>query len=275
MTVATTIAAELVHFRPDNPRAADLFRALAASATAAGIRLRESDRYVGGADWLLLWGPGAPARAEILRRHVATGGHVLAFDLAYWQRQQKVRVSFDAAHPQRFVMKKTLPPDRFLNDGVTLTNDWDPNGPIVIAGLGPKALVQYGKSQIAEWEGDMMRACLARWARPVIYRPKKDENEVPVWATHVARGGLIEDVLRGASLVITWHSNVAVDAIRMGIPVVCRDGAAAAVCPSELPQEPNPLTPAVRDQFLANLAWFQWRPDEAKALWRFAQEMLS
>ena len=43
---------------------------------------------------------------------------------------------------------------------------------------------------------------------------------------------LIDQALTGCSLVVTWHSNVAVDAIRMGIPVVCRDGAAAAVCPS-------------------------------------------
>lgn len=275
MTVATKIAVELVHFRPDNPRAADMFRALIASAPSAGLDLWESNAYVGGADWLLLWGPGAPARAEVLRRHVSRGGHVLAFDLAYWQRNQKIRVSFDHAHPQAFVMRKPLPETRLINDGIALTNDWNPNGPIVIAGLGPKALVQYGKAQVAEWEADMMRACRARWTRPVIYRPKKDENDVPTWATRVSRGGSIEDVLRGASLVITWHSNVAIDAIRMGIPVVCRDGAAAAVCSAELTEAPTPLLAETRDRFLANLAWFQWRPDEAKALWRFAQEMLS
>jgi hypothetical protein len=61
----------------------------------------------------------------------------------------------------------------------------------------------------------------------------------------------------------------------MGIPVVCRDGAAAAVCPNLLTDHPEPLSPDVRQRFLANLAWFQWRDDEAESLWRFLQELLA
>jgi hypothetical protein len=82
-------------------------------------------------------------------------------------------------------------------------------------------------------------------------------------------------VLAGSSLLVTWHSNVAVDAIRMGIPVVCREGAAAAVCPSELPETIAPMADDVRDRFLANLAWFQWRPDEAPEFWRWVPEVLA
>jgi hypothetical protein len=69
----------------------------------------------------------------------------------------------------------------------------------------------------------------------------------------------IEHVLAGASLVVTWHSNVAVDAIRLGIPVICREGAAAAVCPSELgaddprPLDPESNCPAARDYSRAYL----------------------
>lgn len=269
------IAAEIVRFQPENPRGTDMFRMLAAAAPNAGIDLQITPQYRGGTDWLLLWGPGAPARADVLQRHVAGGGHVLAFDLAYWQRNQKIRVSFDHAHPQAYVMRKALPVDRFINDGIALTNEWNPDGPVVIAGLGGKARVQYGAVSIDEWEADMMRACAARWSRPITYRPKKADSPVPTWASRVSREPAIEDALRGASLVITWHSNVAVDAIRMGIPVVCRDGAAAAVCPSSLPEKPAPLAADQRARFLSNLAWFQWRPDEASALWRFAAEMLS
>lgn len=275
MTVATKIAAEIVRFQPENPRWTELFRMLAASAPDVGISLQVTPEYLGGSEWLLLWGPGNPARAEALKRHVMAGGRVLAFDLAYWQRNQKVRVSFDAPHPQRFVMRKTLPSDRFVNDGVVLTNDWDPDGPIVIAGLGEKARVQYGAGTVDEWEADMMRACSARWQRRIVYRPKKADSPVPRWASHVSREPVVDDALRGASLVITWHSNVAVDAIRIGIPVVCRDGAAAAVCPGAIGSDHRPMPEEWRRKFLGNLAWFQWRPDEAPALWRFATEMLS
>lgn len=277
MTTAIKTAVELVHFQPENPRGTEMFRALSSAASAQGVELIESTAYRGIAPWLMVWGPGNPTRRDTIAAHVATGGHAICFDLAYWQRDRKIRVSFDAPHPQAYVMRSALSADRLVADGIVLTNEWNPAGPVVIAGLGPKALVQYGKGAVSEWEGDMMRACAARWPMPIIYRPKKDENDAPAWATQVSRGGAIETVLRGASLVITWHSNVAVDAIRMGIPVVCRDGAAAAVCPSTLPDEivPRPLATVVRDQFLANLAWFQWRPSEARGLWRFATEMLS
>lgn len=273
--IATKIAVELVRFQPENPRGSAMFRALSAAATAAGVEIVETPAYTGCANWLMVWGPGHPARLEAMKAHVSKGGHYIGWDLAYWDRSRKLRVTFDAPHPQALAMRLALSADRFVGDGIVLTNEWNPDGPIVIAGLGPKALVQYGERAIVEWEADMMRACLARWSKPVIYRPKKDENVAPAWATRVSRGGSIEDALRGASLVITWHSNVAVDAIRMGIPVVCRDGAAAAVCRSTVDDRPLPLAIDVRDRFLANLAWFQWSPKEAAAFWRFAQEMLS
>jgi hypothetical protein len=122
----------------------------------------------------------------------------------------------------------------------------------------------------------MIRACEERWpARRVLYRRKQFDAPIPP-GVPLAGMGPIDDLLLGASLVITWHSNVAVDAIRMGIPAVCRDGAAAAVCPSQLPVEPVPLPIEVRDRFLSNLAWFQWNPaTESKAMWTWLQELLS
>ena len=275
MTVATKTTVELVHFQPENPRGTQMFRALLGTAAGAGVDVIETTTPSGVAPWLMVWGPGAPARRDAIRAHVAQGGRAIAFDLAYWQRESKVRVSFDAPHPGAFVMRRILPVDRFVNDGVVLTTEWSPDGPIVIAGLGDKARVQYGAAAVDEWEADMMRKCAARWARPIVYRPKKAESPVPMWATRIARAGSIESCLSGASLVITWHSNVAVDAIRMGIPVVCRDGAAAAVCRSTVDDRPLPLATDVRDRFLANLAWFQWAPAEAKTLWRFITETLS
>jgi hypothetical protein len=274
VSVATKTV-ELVHFQPENSRGTDMFRALIASAPQAGIDVIETTQYQGTSPWLLVWGPGAPARRDTIRAHVANGGRAIALDLAYWQRSEKVRVSFDAPHPQVFVMKKALPAERFIDDGITLTNEWNPDGAIVIAGLGDKARVQYGAGTVDEWERDMMRVCAARWPKRIIYRPKKVGSPIPAWATHVSREGRIEDALRGAALVITWHSNVAVDAIRMGIPAVCRDGAAAAVCRSTVDGQPLPLASDVRDRFLANLAWFQWKPSEAAACWRFIQESLS
>jgi hypothetical protein len=273
MRGATRPAVEILQFSPESIRANELFDALARGARARGLAVQRTRTYQGRTPWLVFWGPGAPARAETMRRHVASGGHAVALDLAYWDRAVKARVSFNAAHPQAWVMRRDLPAARFLADKVPIANLWNPTGPVVIAGLGDKARVQYGAATVDRWEEFMARSCALRWpGRPVVYRRKKHGSPVPPWASPTSLQP-IEDVLKGASLVITWHSNVAVDAIRLGIPAICRDGAAAAVCPSELgPDDPQPLPTDVRDRFLANLAWFQWAPTEASAFWGWAQE---
>lgn len=275
MITAVALSVELVQFPAESFRARSMTAALARAAHVSGAAVTTTEEYQGGADLLLLWGPGAPSRFEPMRRQLATGGHVLALDLAYWTRDTKVRVSIDAAHPDRWVMHKNWPRDRLVADRVIVSNEWDPSGPVIVAGLGRKARVQYGADTVQAWEVAMMLAAAARWSRPVLYRRKQADGPLPPGAT-LAADGPIERVLRGASILITWHSNVAVDAIRMGIPVICQHGAAAAVCPSTFSVEaPAPLLPAIRDRFLANLAWFQWAPSEAAGCWAFVRELLS
>lgn len=277
MSTAVATAVEILQFPEESVRATRLLAALASSARAVGIDATVTTQYRGGTPWLVFWGPGAPARAAVMDRHLLAGGHALVFDLAYWQRETKVRVSIDAAHPWAWVMRETLPASRFLADRVHVDTAWHPHGPIVVAGIGEKARVQYGAEVIDAWERSMITACRERWpGRVVSYRKKKMNSPEPAGVNPMPYSIPIDQALRGASLVVTWHSNVAVDAIRMGIPVVCRDGAAAAVCPSTLSAtDPAPLPIEVRDRFLANLAWFQWAPTEGAAFWRWAQERLA
>lgn len=269
---------ELVAFQPMTDRTMALFRALVSSAAASNVRVWKAPTYQGRCPWLVIWGPGHPERAAAMAQHVAGGGHAVAWDLAYWHRDRKMRVSIDAAHPQAWVMRREWPIARFAADRVLVEDRWSPQGPVVIAGLGDKARIQYGETAVDAWEAAMAQACHSRWpGRPIIYRKKKPMSPTPSWASMVSTPGRpIEDALRGTSLVVTWHSNVAVDAIRLGIPAICRDGAAAAVCPSTLEHDdPQPLVPSVRDRFLANLAWFQWAPQEMPACWTFLREVLA
>lgn len=263
-----TTTVELLRFEPQSARARVFLGALRHEAPPS-VAIRETTRYHGGADWLLLWGPGAPDRFEPMRQQVAAGGHVACCDLAYWQRDRKVRVSIDAAHPQQWILRRDWPVDRFAADRVPVESTWKPDGPIIVAGIGRKARAQYGDT-VGTWEARMIAACRARWpSHRLLYRPKQIDAPVPPGVPLMGLGGAIDRALAGASLVITWHSNVSVDAIRMGIPVVCMDGVAAAVSPRDLPDTVQPLDPAIRDRFLANLAWFQWDPIEAAACWQF------
>lgn len=265
MTVATRLAVEVLRCLPETARAAEALRGLARAAAGAGLDVVPTDTYQGASPWLLLWGPGAPARGAIMRQHVAAGGHAIALDLAYWNRGLKARLTIDAPHPQALVMRRDLPETRLRADRPPISDSWwRPHGQIIVAGIGRKAQAQYGADWIEAWETQMVADCRARWPlRDVIRRPKP------------LTPGMPDNDLRGASLVVTWHSNIAVDAIRLGIPAVCRDGAAAAVCPSELPDDPRPLDQAVRQRFLANLAWFQWAPSESAACWKFLMEALA
>ncbi len=271
MAILTTV--ELLSFTPQSRRA-DVLLATLKRTAPAHVRATLRHTYQAGADWLVLWGPGHPARFGPMRQQLAAGGHVLAWDLAYWDRDRKNRVSIDAAHPQAWVMRRDWPTSRWKADGLVLEQAWNPDGPVLVAGIGDKARVQYGAA-VDAWEAQMIAAARARGSL-VQYRPKRATNNLPRGTTP-APNGPIEQALRGASLVITWHSNVAVDAIRLGIPVICQDGAAAAVCPSDFPAAgaPQPLERDIRDRFLANLAWYQWTPAEAPQLWTWLQAVLA
>jgi len=259
---------ELLRFGTESFRATAHLAALAAST-----RVKQTSTYHGGSDLLVLWGPGAPNRFEPMRQQLAAGGHVLALDLAYWQRDVKFRVSIDAAHPQQWVLRHRWPLTRLVADGVVLRRLWQPSGSAIVAGIGPKAGIQYGLQTVRAWERQMVDAARARGFE-VRYRPK-GSGPGPFPDVPVTPPGPIDAVLAGAAVVITWHSNVAIDALRLGIPVICRDGAAAAVCPSGWVVPPVPLDEAETRQFLGNLAWFQWRSEEAQALWRWLAELLA
>ncbi len=263
---------ECLRFSPETARAREALQALSSAAAGVGIYLTQAQTYTATASWLLLWGPGAPNRFAPMADTLARGGHVVALDGAYWQRDRKFRISLDGAHPQRWVLRKELPASRYETDssnpgGVTVREGWEPDGPVIVAGIGEKARAQYG-AVVSEWEASIIKAARSA-GRRVLYRPK-GSGAVPAGVER-AFSGPIETAIRGASVVATWHSNVAVDAIRQGIPVICRDGAAAAVCSSEWSSTLRPLPEAWRDKFLRNLAWFQWAPSEAADCWRFVR----
>lgn len=267
---------ECLSFNPQSSRADQMLAAMAHAASQAGASVTQTSTFQGGSDLLCLWGPGAPNRFPAMRAQLDRGGHIACFDLAYWRRDSKVRVSIDAAHPQRWVMARNRPYNRAWDDQITPENRYDPNGPIIIAGLGDKARVQYGADVVDRWERETAEACAQKFGRPVTYRRKRSNAFVPGWAD-LTGDGPIDGVLAGTSLLVTWHSNVAVDAIRLGIPAICRDGAAAAVCPSDVnhPSAGVPLSDDLRWDFLAQLAWFQWLPSEAAQCFAFLVQELA
>jgi hypothetical protein len=228
-------------------------------AWAAGLQRKMTSKYVGGSYWLCVMGVGNPVYGAARDAHVASGRPVACWDMGYVGKTKYLlncycRVSLNTDHPTDEDIETTEPnPYRWCLLGERLRNDADPRGPVLVIGMGPKA---HAYLSDGGWELSALRAAKARFPnRDVIYRPKPlRHNLVPVEWPNVLEEMSITKALRGVSLVICKHSNVAVDACIAGVPVECESGAAHWL----YSRHPVPTEPQRLD-FLYRLAWWQWR----------------
>lgn len=223
--------------------------------------------YRGAHELLMLWGVGRPGYQDIVNRHVASGRHAVMWDLGYLGRSKvsgHMRLSIDAWHPQSWLDRTEPDPSRFDRLGVEVSDQYDPQGHIVLVGMGPKSHAFLGSHG---WEARKLEDLRRRFdGREIVFRPKPGKPVPDVACVHDERP--LDDVLKGASLVVCRHSNVAVDAVIRGIPIEVEDGAAKWI-------EGKPYNQATRLDFLHRLAWWQWRASEASDAWRFIKKVIS
>jgi hypothetical protein len=211
----------------------------------------------------MLYGPGAVRRLPIVRRHVAAGGRVAMWDLGYWDREDGMRLSIDDLHPSAKMLG--MAPEGPGRREFVLREDCDPTGPILLIGLGRKSCLAWGYAPL-EWEGRKLSKLRAAFpARRILWRPKGREM-VGLGGLDVSHGTSIEEALRGCSLVVCRHSNVAIDACVAGVPVDCEDGAALA-----LYRDGASPSREARFEFLRRLTWWEWRSKEAAKAWKWIQ----
>lgn len=198
---------------------------------------------------LMLWGVGRPGHSAHRDRAIHQGRRVVMWDLGY--KKGYYRFSIDQDHPWR-MLDQTPETGRVFPD--KLREDAG-NGPILLIGMGRKS-----KSYLNTWN----------WESRKINELKRRFPGVPIITRQKPRAGdgaaRIEDAMRGCRLVVCRHSNVAVDACIAGIPFECEDGAAYWL-------RDNPYTRENRQRFLNKLAWWQWRPEEARQAWDFIRSM--
>lgn len=238
---------------------------LQAMIAAAPIEVKVRENYVGDCELLMTYGTGHAIRRPWWLKHRAKGGRCVGWDLGYWRHgEDTMRMTLDSDHPQAWIRNE--PPDRWDAWGIDLREDYSERGPVVVVGLGQKALKVHGLAAL-QWERAAAQKAASR-ERKIVFRPKRDTD--PRLPGVAIVKGPIEEVLKGASLVICRHSNVAVNACIAGIPVICEDGAAVALYRhGEAPSKEQRL------QFMRNLAWWQWKPTEAKDAWKYLLQRLS
>jgi hypothetical protein len=226
-----------------------------------------TDQYRGASGLLVLYGVGAPMCSDARERHLSAGGRVVIWDVGYLVRKA-LRFSIDRDHPLPDWLDSTQEDcDRFDEEHISLRNDFNSAGPIVLVAVGPKSHAYLGAS-VDNWEQQKFSELQSRFpSRQIIYRPKPRRAAPSLPCPRDDRDS-IEDVLRGASLMVCRHSNVAVDAAIAGIPFECEDGIARWLAQRE-------FTIKNRLQFLRKVAWWQWRTHEAAAAWSFVNKMLT
>lgn len=241
-----------------------MLRALAIAMEESGDTVSRTTAYAGAAQVLVVFGIGADAHNAARNAHLDNGGRVLHFDLGYFGiRKHWLRMSIDHDHPQHLLDMTPADPVRWDAHHLALRKDARDNGPILLVGLGRKSRQYLG---LPNWERDTLRRIRAEFPRrQVIYRPKGHDGidlRIPTDPDTP-----IAELLRGASLVVCRHSNVAVDAAIAGVPFQAENGAATWLQGRE-------YTAANRLDFLRRLSHWQYNPTEATQAWAFAKRIM-
>lgn len=218
---------------------------------------------------LVMYGLGGPDRMHIGMGHIREGKTLVTFDLGYWNRKVAVddrqfRVAINGFHPRNIMDGALLPPARWASAGFNVYPNRIIDGPIMLVGNAPKS-VAAGAGDWTAKKSQEIRQIFP--SAKILYRPKpKRPHERRVLHDGVSTGH-IDDELQRVSMVVCRHSNVAVDACRLGVPVVCDDGAAASIYPQRLHDYQNQPDINRRTEFLHRLAYWQWSANEANQFW--------
>lgn len=262
-----------------------MMESLLGSARRAGVDAQRTETYRGATDVLATYGLGDPSRFEAWKRHRAKGGRTIIADCGYWHRKSArkslslQRFAIDSMHADNLVFAAKPRSDRLRQYGLAARDTYNPDGPVILVGMGKKGCLNAGV-KLGEWEAKALAIARERWPhRRVHYRPKVRREGFPPLpgSDATVADGPIMDVLKGASLVMCQHSNVGVDAVVAGVPVLSEAGAACALHGYGLEQEPAVKSVDERQRFLEHLAAWQWTPEEAAAgmVWPFLLEMLA
>lgn len=212
------------------------------------------------ADMLAVWGACGPRQWASVQRYRETCRPVLCIDVGYFRRDalfaehRQVKIVLNDPHPEHLPPAR---PDRFDRLGIPLRNVANSDGPVIVAGMGQKSRRWlYGMSD-PRWELDTIERA-RELGNPVIYRPKhRNGEQLPGVVSVGRRESGIEQLLNGAALAISRHSNVChVDAVLAGVPAVVETGPGVNLWPRDLRIVHR--SPDERLDYLRRLAWWSW-----------------
>ena len=189
----------------------------------------------------------------------------------YW------RVSVGAHHPTKIMAWQTEPSDRWDSLGVKL-EPWKKKGShILLAGSSAKYHNFYNLPDPTEWAQGVVDQIREYSDLPIIYRPKPSWKEaVPIAGTSFTENRAITQDLENAHCMITHGSNACFEALTMGIPCIVLGDGVGRLISRDTVAGVNDLIRPEREQFFANLAYYQWTEKEMMAghAWAFMRELI-
>lgn len=206
----------------------------------------------------------------VFTAYKAAGAHYAYFDMGYFNRRPAGDKGGSREGHHRLAiddwdtsinMARDCPTDRWKALGIEVLPGRPPHANhILVAGMSAKAAGTHGFTG-GQWERETRAHLETVWpSRAVIYRDKpRDLGAVEP----------IETVLARTKLIITHHSNVAVDGLVAGVPCWAKKGIGRLASYADLDHAISltgpQLTVEVRVKLLADVAYAQWTPEEMRS----------
>lgn len=214
-----------------------------------------------------------PKLRQVMRDYRAAGLAAVYIDLGYWKRRVPGpqfgyhKISVNSRHPTVYFQNCLHGNERFKSLQVEM-GPWRESGNhILLAGMGFKAAEAEGL-KFESWENAAVEKIRRFTDRKIIYRPKPSCR----FARPLANVGYSQPsdpllkVFENCHAIVTHHSNVAVDGLIAGIPVLCVEGVALPQSTKweDLDSQYIPRYghhddfPNHRNQWAADVAWTQF-----------------
>jgi hypothetical protein len=248
-----------------NKRAGYIAKAMAEGLRRCGVETVMLNHFDGQvhADIAIAYGW---VHQPVFEAYLRAGAHFAYWDLGYWGRRPKGspidgyhRLAVDDWDTAR-TMLRGCSHDRFARLELEVAEPRAPGETVLIAGMSEKAGGTHGYA-LNQWENRTRAEIEALGTgHPVVMRPKPNSKNPPT--------STIESDLAGARILVTHHSNAAVDALVAGVPCYAVKGVGTLASPAQLDamaiEAPHFPDPEERFQLLADIAYAQWAPPEMR-----------
>lgn len=268
----------VIIYRGNSKRAHVLCEAMVSGVTKAGdkvISVTPAVNYRGGihADVAVFYGL-KDNLMRVYKEYIAAGKKTILMDLGYWGRTEGGRLSgyhrvvANNLHPNYYYQMITHDSNRFLKFNVDVKPKDVSGDHVLLAGMSEKAAWVFDLKPL-EYEKRMITEIRKHTDKPILYRPKPSwKGAAPLpGTTYSPPDEPLQDALDRSFVVVTHHSNVAIDAIVNGKPcIVTGHGVGMAVSTSlDCLEEPYFPYEEKRMKWLSNIAYTQWNVKEIQA----------